>query len=1151
MEVNNPTSDPFEILGLKHGSPLEEVRRAYTSLARQWHPDKNQDTDTTGQFQKLNEAYCQILAGETNNIDIEHDSLDSVEQFLNSASVYLRVHQDIIHVWLNECQKKYNSAQIIDRGDNGIQLKMPNGTPNLLGSLSITIYKSTAALHVQGTSAFLWLEEDLELIKYSVEKSSEFLKVAAKKKKRHTRTKRSIKNKKSCPFCFDDDNTKMMMCNDCESMIHYKCTRLATEVLQKKLFTAEKFKCPACQPIPDIENEAQKDSTDKIYNLQDRENDKPSMSTMNDCPSILKTPDNEIENSQDKACSTTEIIHDSNLPTHYPLKLSVNPNDKGEDDLMIQHQPSDNRPQTNYCESHILPNFNKNNESSKETGISNEQIQDGPIHESHDDNSENTNENTHSVECGASTKSSRDSNGKNTDGLERNDILDTVSNKQTKENIKSKFLERARAMNTPTKAVQDSNIWSKAQSNHLAILETNITQILTDIKEGMSKESEDDNINTLTKKINCLQDALNKKMKEVIDNQKTMMNTIKDVVTTQGQMNLALQGLDTKVSDINQIQEPTITEEEKQPVVTVQTQTEVCTTHRSTQCNFDNTNPKNDKSTAQNDTHRDHVNLTSQKSDSDCGNPVIVQIPDTIETEIRTDRKTEPQAEKTESAQDKNPDLNRLLHYDVLVVGNSNMRNINGDMFYKKHHTHIVTLRNKSIRGAVKFMRNIKISSTLVVFHIGINELGRNPINDMKSDLRELIQTTKQVLNIAPENILITSIPHRDHSMVISANNSFKEVCDKMRCQFVKLDVQQHHFEDEVHLNNEGIKVLTSAVKANANPILQIKSSSNTQSRNSWKDQPLYFAGSKNILSNFYPSELQTQNTSFPTAEHLFQYRRAIVQNEQKLADRILHAETAMNAKALGKNLQKNKQIDKHIMTEVLMIKANQCRDFLNGLKDSYSKELIENTKDPYWGRGTDGMGLNTLGKLLMELRDSIQSGEYKIGCNIDMMKDLPQNMGTASKNTEKSANILPRTTRHLQSLESTEQDQPARADTINNLQTPAGNNLNITMSPDQNHSQTGPSNPQTPPGVRNIAPPQWGNNNIQTPQMPQQLFPLRENMAPQDWGSIQGNNIPRWKLPAPSHTQFPNHIQLGANYGPNYAVPMSWNYSPTMQMVY
>ena len=57
-------SDSFHILGLKQGAPTEEVRKAYIKLARQWHPDKNENTDTTAMFQKLNEAYCTILSTE-------------------------------------------------------------------------------------------------------------------------------------------------------------------------------------------------------------------------------------------------------------------------------------------------------------------------------------------------------------------------------------------------------------------------------------------------------------------------------------------------------------------------------------------------------------------------------------------------------------------------------------------------------------------------------------------------------------------------------------------------------------------------------------------------------------------------------------------------------------------------------------------------------------------------------------------------------------------------------------------------------------------------------------------------------------------------------------------------------------------------------
>ena len=56
-------------------------------------------------------------------------------------------------------------------------------------------------------------------------------------------------------------------------------------------------------------------------------------------------------------------------------------------------------------------------------------------------------------------------------------------------------------------------------------------------------------------------------------------------------------------------------------------------------------------------------------------------------------------------------------------------------------------------------------------------------------------------------------------------------------------------------------------------------------------------------------------------------------------------------------------------MREVAYLKAIQCPEFAAALTDSGEKVLVENTKDPFWGKGPNGEGHNMFGKILMDLR--------------------------------------------------------------------------------------------------------------------------------------------------------------------------------------
>jgi len=53
--------DYYDILGLKKGASIDEVKKAYRQLARKYHPDVNKEAGAEERFKKINEAY-QVLS---------------------------------------------------------------------------------------------------------------------------------------------------------------------------------------------------------------------------------------------------------------------------------------------------------------------------------------------------------------------------------------------------------------------------------------------------------------------------------------------------------------------------------------------------------------------------------------------------------------------------------------------------------------------------------------------------------------------------------------------------------------------------------------------------------------------------------------------------------------------------------------------------------------------------------------------------------------------------------------------------------------------------------------------------------------------------------------------------------------------------------
>lgn len=53
----NNFKDYYAILKIEYPSTIEEIRKAYKTASKQWHPDMNIGQDTTLQMQNINEAY--------------------------------------------------------------------------------------------------------------------------------------------------------------------------------------------------------------------------------------------------------------------------------------------------------------------------------------------------------------------------------------------------------------------------------------------------------------------------------------------------------------------------------------------------------------------------------------------------------------------------------------------------------------------------------------------------------------------------------------------------------------------------------------------------------------------------------------------------------------------------------------------------------------------------------------------------------------------------------------------------------------------------------------------------------------------------------------------------------------------------------------
>jgi N-glycosidase YbiA len=143
----------------------------------------------------------------------------------------------------------------------------------------------------------------------------------------------------------------------------------------------------------------------------------------------------------------------------------------------------------------------------------------------------------------------------------------------------------------------------------------------------------------------------------------------------------------------------------------------------------------------------------------------------------------------------------------------------------------------------------------------------------------------------------------------------------------------------------------------------------------------IYFYSTKEqpygCFSNFaaYPFELD--GVTWPTVEHYFQAQKFVgtshVEELRLVASPMVVARMGRSrARPLRPDWNEAKD---DIMRRAVLRKFEThagIRDLLLATGDA---ELIEKTtSDYYWGCGTDGTGKNMLGKILMEVRDTLRA---------------------------------------------------------------------------------------------------------------------------------------------------------------------------------
>lgn len=124
-------------------------------------------------------------------------------------------------------------------------------------------------------------------------------------------------------------------------------------------------------------------------------------------------------------------------------------------------------------------------------------------------------------------------------------------------------------------------------------------------------------------------------------------------------------------------------------------------------------------------------------------------------------------------------------------------------------------------------------------------------------------------------------------------------------------------------------------------------------------------------LSNMHPARFVLDGEAWGSSEHYYQAHKT---EDQALAERIRLCRTSWDAKRIGKTVRLRPGWDKlkvEVMRRALEAKFSQNIGLARVLLATGSEELAEYSPwDKYWGTS----GVNMMGKLLMEIRATLQA---------------------------------------------------------------------------------------------------------------------------------------------------------------------------------
>lgn len=131
-------------------------------------------------------------------------------------------------------------------------------------------------------------------------------------------------------------------------------------------------------------------------------------------------------------------------------------------------------------------------------------------------------------------------------------------------------------------------------------------------------------------------------------------------------------------------------------------------------------------------------------------------------------------------------------------------------------------------------------------------------------------------------------------------------------------------------------------------------------------------------FSNFSPHGFELGGRYWRTSEHYFQAQKfAGTEHEELIRLKASPMIAARMGRSRSRPLRPDwEQVKDDVMRAAVLAKFQAHADLRQLLLDTGDEELVERTTgDYYWGCGSKGTGMNRLGRILMEVRETLRGG--------------------------------------------------------------------------------------------------------------------------------------------------------------------------------